>query len=82
MAIQHHTNGEVTINGKRIGWADTYMQARTKNPATFLRIEAPHDAFVFWPMTGDGVRGEHVVINERLYDDSAKLNVAALARLA
>jgi len=81
MTIQHHTNGEVIIDNRRIGWADTYMQARTKNPDKFPKIDAPHEAFVFWPTTESGIRGDHIVINERLYDQSAKLNVAAIERL-
>lgn len=87
MTVQHFTNDEVAIENKRVGWASTYMQARTKavvngNETKFPRIDNPHEAFVFWPMTESGVRGSFVVVNERLYDQSNRLNEAALRRLA
>lgn len=82
MQIQHHTNDEVTINSKRVGWAQTYLQARTKGHSELPKIETPQQAFVFWPMTDSGVRAAYVVVNEPLYDGASKLNVTALAQVA
>lgn len=79
MFIQIHTNDEIEVNGKVIGWATTYNQARSKNREAFPGIE--HEKCVFWPMTEDRTRREYHIINHRLDDTSGKWNEATIAEM-
>ena len=78
--ITIHTNDEVHVDGRRIGWASTYNQASTRNREKFPRLSADEGAkkFVFWPMTQDGTRDRYVIIDERLDDLAGGWNEVAI----
>lgn len=68
------TNDEISINGKRLGWIMTYNQAKTKGHVPFIENAIAAEKSVFWPMTEDGVRGDFIVLDERLDDRRGKVN--------
>ena len=78
--IEIRTNDEVSIDGKVVGWASTYNQASSKNRDKFPRLEneAASNKFVFWPMTPNRIRADHIIVDDRLDDRNGGWNVAEL----
>lgn len=81
MSMTHYTNDELELDGRVIGWAMSYRQASRKVSRKLPATADIHNAFVFWPVTKNFVRGDFVVIEEPLYN-GASLNREAVMKAA